>query len=198
MWLLDPDRTVEELDYFVANGRRPTQFIKMPRPEPPKVQDHSGVTFPSNPGVNQKYLDNSTGKYYNWDGFKWKILANTPLQRKADCSKAELTTFPILHQSSGDSWVEKVEREKYVEALAQIKRPIFVGQLEEKQWCAHKASQILSCEIEVLEQFGMGLVVINGREFQHSIQNWDWNNKTGEEFFDHLYHLYTLYQRQCQ
>lgn len=96
MWLLDPNRTVEELDYFSQTGQRPTKFTKLTTRVPPEAlsretfptvypvkeagEQKPRANFPPNPNQGSAWLDSSTGTYYLWTGTKWRVLANTPLK----------------------------------------------------------------------------------------------------------------------
>lgn len=192
LWLLDPDRTVEELDYFAQTGQRPTKFTKMPPKAAPKEnfalveyppqKEKPLPNFPQNPAQGHTWLDRETGTYYVWSGAKWRILANTPPQAR----KSPPPTPSLLDSKSADEWLDRIEYERNTDGY---KRPFFSSKLEEKQWCAKVASEVLGCEIKVYESLGTGLIIIDGQEFRHSIENWDWHNKTIEEFFEHLYRL---------
>lgn len=196
LWLLDPDRTIEELDYFAETGQRPTRFTKLtqkalPTPKPKETflvvsypakaaeEEKPRADFPPNPSVGHTFLDRQSGTYYLWSGKRWKVLANTPPQKPS-----------LLESDSADEWLDNLDKERYFNIVSLLKRPFFENQLQEKQWCAREASKLLGCDIRVHESLGMGLVVIDGQEFQHSIANWDWYGKTSEEFFEHLYRLW--------
>lgn len=186
LWLLDPDRTVEELDYFAETGQRPTRFTKLTYKfiptDTPSVVEYTDkfteegkprINFPPNPLLRDTYLEKESGTYYVWTGTKWKVLANTPPQAEKKPRTKEGIKGVILN----------------------LKRPVFKDQLEEKQWCAREVSLLLGCNIEVFERVGVGYIVIDGKEIRHPIENWDWHGKTTEEFLEHLYRLWV---RQSQ
>lgn len=157
MWLLDPVRTVEELDYFTETGQRPANFIKMlPRAvEYPSQEKKPLPNFPQNPAQGHTWLDGETGTYYRWSGTNWKVIANVPPPPK----KRILT------------------KEDVKGVLLSLERPLFTNQLEEKEWCAREVSLLLGCEIQVFERNGVGYVVIDGRETRHPVENWGWREK---------------------
>lgn len=197
LWLLDPERTIEELDYFAQTGQKPARLTKLTQkvlstPEPketfPVVNCSAKATekekpradFPPNPSVGHTFLDRQSGTYYMWSGKKWKVLANTPPQKPS-----------LLESKSADEWFDRLYEERYFNIVTRsLNRPFFSNKLEEKQWCAKIASAVLKCEIKVYESLGTGLVILNGQEIRHPIENWDWHGKTTEEFFEHLYRLW--------
>lgn len=181
LWLLDPDRTVEELDYFAETGQRPTKFTKLTQkvlpteifpavsyPNKAAEKEKSRANFPPNPAQGYTFLDFDSGTYYLWSGTKWKVLANTPPQP----NKSPRT------------------KEGVKEIILNLKRPVFGDQLEEKEWCAREFSLLLGCEVQVFERNGVGYVAINGKESWHPMENWKWRDKTVEEFVEHLYNLW--------
>lgn len=97
LWLLDPDRTIEELDYFAQTGQRPTKFTKLTQKvlqtDTTHVQRERKplVDFPQNPAQGHTWMDRETGTYYVWSGAKWKVLANTPPQARKAPSNAFFT-----------------------------------------------------------------------------------------------------------
>lgn len=171
LWLLDPDRTIEELDYFAQTGQRPTKAAPKENfavVEYPPQKEKPLPNFPKNPNQGHTWLDEETGTYYLWCGTRWKVLANTPPQPKKSPQTKEGVKGVILN----------------------LKRPFFSNQLEEKEWCAREVALLLGCDIQVFEHNGVGYVVINGEEAWHPIKNWGWENKTAEEFIERLYHLW--------
>lgn len=181
LWLLDPGRTIEELDYFAQTGEVAGKIHKdAPRVAPKKEKPLPD--FPQNLAQGHTWLDGETGTYYAWSGTKWKVLANTPPQVR----KAPPLAPSLLGSKSEDEWLDLIEYKSNVDGY---KRPFFPSKLEEKQWCAKIASEVLGCEIKVYESAGAGLIIVDGQEFRHSIENWNWHGKTIEEFFEHLYRL---------
>lgn len=190
LWLLDPDRTIEELVYFAETGQRPTRFTKLtqkalstPKPKGafPVVSYPAKATkkgkpradFPPNFSVGHTSLDRQSETYYLRSGKKWEVPADTPPQTKKNPRTKEGVKGVILN----------------------LKRPVFKNQLEEKQWCAREVSLLLDCDIKVSESRGMGLVIMNGQEIRHPIENWDWHGKTVEEFLEHLYGLWVKHTK---